>query len=362
MGYCKNCGREYDAEAESCCPACGAPASHCGESAVKTPPAAGTDLARYAELMDDETLFYAAVCRKEGIGMEQDLAQAKTLFHALALRGNLDGMYQYACLCLGDKFSEKFAVHWLGVAAGKGHISSRLKLAELAKEGRVGIEGGLSGEMFSMEEKPGKIDQPEGEDAFRALVKRGLPNVAAVFSAHGAVNTIGAGFLIAGGLVITNAHVVGMDSCGVTVRFEPALDPKTYSMHIAGLFPQFDIAVLAFKGAAMEQFSKRQGFLLRTGGVNYGEQVYTVGNPLGLGLSVSKGIVSCPARATTYSTAVKEVVQTDITANHGNSGGALLDADNRVIGMVTFVPGASDGGIAMCVPSKYIVEALNLMK
>ena len=93
--------------------------------------------------------------------------------------------------------------------------------------------------------------------------------------------------------------------------------------------------------------------------MEYGEEVYTIGNPLGIGLSVSRGIVSCPSRNTRYPDAVKAVIQIDITANHGNSGGALLDQYNNVLGILTFIPGDSGGGITMCVPAKYIAEALN---
>lgn len=361
MVFCKNCGKEYDEGRESCCPACGAPISY-SQNAGAGDRGAETDFVKFADLMDDDTLFYAAVCRKEGIAVAKDLSQAKELFHLLALRGSCDGMYQYACMCLEDKFSEQAGVRWLKAAAEKGHLSSRLKLMELAGEGRVSVSGGLSqGEAFTVTEGAPASGASEGEKSFRDLVERGLPNVTAVFSGHGSVCSTGAGFMLRGGLVVTNAHVVGETPASVSVRFEPALDPKTYEMQVVGLFPEYDIAILSFKGVAKERFAERQGLLLRTGPVSYGEQVYTVGNPLGLGLSVSRGIVSCPVRETEYAKSVRDVVQTDITANHGNSGGALLDGENRVIGMVTFMPSAAEGGIAMCVPSKYIVEALNKM-
>lgn len=357
MIYCKYCGRKYDESRETRCPACRTEGlSPQVDEVVR---AAETDFMMYADFMDDETLYYAAVCRKEGIGVGQDVKQAKELFHALALRGSFDGMYQYACMCLEDKPDEDMGLRWLRAAAEKGHISSRLKLMELAEEGRVCVSGGLSQEeAFTVTEGTSQAGTA-GENSFRDLVKMGLPNVTAVFSNYGKECSTGAGFLLNGGFIITNAHVVGEAPASLCVRFEPALDPKMYDMQVLGLFPEYDIAVLGFKGAAKERFAARRGLLLRVGPVSYGEQVYTVGNPLGLGLSVSRGIVSCPARETAYTKAVREVVQADFTANHGNSGGALLDSENRVIGMVTFTPSAAEGGIAMCVPSKYIVEALN---
>ena len=53
------------------------------------------------------------------------------------------------------------------------------------------------------------------------------------------------------------------------------------------------------------------------------------------------------------------MIQTDITINHGNSGGALLDYENNVLGIVTFTPSNIEGGISMSVPSGYIAKVLN---
>ena len=175
---------------------------------------------------------------------------------------------------------------------------------------------------------------------------------------HSIVST-GAGFIVDGGYVITNSHVAGNNPYWITAEFEQSVDEKTYNLIPLCVRPDLDIAVLKFSGFVAKKFAEQENLKFRLENLTYGEDVYTVGNPLGMGLSVSKGVISCPNRESDYPSGVSEVIQTDITANHGNSGGALLDSNNNVLGMLTFVPGNSEGGITMCVPSKYIVQVLN---
>ncbi len=117
-----------------------------------------------------------------------------------------------------------------------------------------------------------------------------------------------------------------------------------------------------------ELSGKRKHFSLRTEGVKHGEFAYTIGNPLGLGLSIAQGVVSNPHCTSIAAGRWDSVIQTDISAHHGNSGGALFDQNNNVIGMITFTPcvqvegqpelsvGASN--LAMCVPAEYIAQAI----
>ncbi len=365
MKTCSNCGRAF-ADGLNSCPACGANwAGPAGKRPVITADTSrpGSDLTKFADMMDDESLFHAAVCRKEGIGMAADIKQAKELFHLLAMRGNQDGMFKYAEMCLGENPPDlKTAVHWLTVAAQGGHISSRLKLSEMGSEGIVNVDGIMPPQKSAPAD--GGVKAPTsgprpGESAFEARVRNALPLVVQVASEKRGGRLLGSGFILEGGLVITNAHVLGENPTHVTTRFEPGLDSKTYEMQVLANEPDYDIAVLRFKGAANEKFSSRPGLSLRLEDIGFGEEVYTIGNPLGIGLSVSKGVVSSPNRESNYPKRVDRVIQTDITANHGNSGGALFDSKNNVIGVITFVPGSSDGGIAMCVPAKYIVRVIN---
>ena len=128
------------------------------------------------------------------------------------------------------------------------------------------------------------------------------------------------------------------------------------------ILPEYDISVLKFTN-----YKPTKSFKLRTSGVKFGESVYTIGNPLGVGLSVSKGIVSNPNRKNTfasgeYHSKLETVIQTDIVSNHGNSGGAIFDMNNNVIAMLTFEPSKSEGGMSMCVPAAYVEKIVKKYK
>ena len=357
---CPRCGFSYEGEA---CPACGARADAKKASVIPPKPAdpapepsAQDGLRRnplclkYADFIDDAALFHLACCHAEGVGVKQDMATAVEMFRILAFRGHHGGMYKlaeyYLSLDPPDKVS---AVQWLRIAADAGHEPSKIRLRVLGEEGakRPALAGPLEA----------------GAGSFEARVRNALPCIVMVYSTcrdgKKTVSMCGSGFVLEGGYVITNAHVVGDDPQSVTGLFEPSIDDKSYNLIPLAIAPQYDVAVLRFTGLADERISARENLRMRVEGVQYGEEVYTIGNPLGLNFSVSRGVVSSPNREGGHRKGVHEVIQTDITANHGNSGGALLDIENNVLGMITYTPGDSEGGITMCVPSKYIVRVLN---
>ena len=366
MKTCNNCGREF-ADKLTKCPACGTLwVDHAADGTVP-PPALkksvkgrASNLMKHVDEMDDDSVYRMAVGLREGINGPQNVEQAKELFYVLAMRGNHDGMFGYAQLCLKEDPADlKTAVHWLFIAAQEGHISSRLKLLELSAAGMVNVEGGLPAKDIFREIAPAAPAPRHDESAFEAVVRGALPFVVAISAEQRKGRLLGSGFVIEGGYVVTNAHVVGEYPQQVTARFEPDLDAKTYNLQILAVVPAYDIAVLKFTGLMGERVAERGGLKLRLDSAGYGEDVFTIGNPLGIGLSVCKGVVSSPNRESSFPPAVETVIQTDMTVNHGNSGGALLDKYNSVLGVITYVPGESDGGIAMCVPAKYIVKVLN---
>jgi S1-C subfamily serine protease len=343
MKKCTSCGYVAD-DADIYC-------AHCGEKLVQGEGSVAENkviinstFLRIADFLDNETLYKAAVCKLNGIRVPKAEDEAIEIFKLLAYRGHFGSMYKLAEIYLNaNPPDEEAAKAWLKTAASGGHVQSAVKLKNL----------NLSGE---------KLDGITIEDgSLETLVRCALPSIVVIKAGKtgSASVSLGSGFIIDGGYVITNAHVVGDNPEWVTCRFEPKLDEKTYSLMPIAVCPDSDVAVLKFCGAAEDKIKQTSHLSLKLSDVEYGETVYTVGNPLGVGFSVSKGVVSCPDRATSYPKGVSEVIQTDITANHGNSGGALLDKNNNVLGMITFTPGESAGGITMCVPSKYIVQVLN---
>lgn len=367
MMKCTKCGYTFTGEV---CPACGARAA-AGKKVPERKPAEeriapektkaaaepSVDVRRnplflkYADFLDDAALFNIACCHAEGIGgVAKDVEQAAEMFQILAFRGHFGGMYKLAEYYLSlDPPDKATAVQWLRIAADGGHEPSKIRLRVLGEE--AAQRPALSA--------PANV--PAG--SFEARVRNALPCVVMVYSTYHkgrqTVTMCGSGFILEGGYVVTNAHVVGENPKSVTASFEPSVDDKSYNLLPLAVAPEFDVAILRFTGLADERISARENLRLRTEGVQYGEEVYTIGNPLGLGFSVSRGVVSTPLRQGGHRRGVHEVIQTDITANHGNSGGALFDVSNNVLGMITYTPSDSEGGISMCVPSKYIVQVLN---
>lgn len=354
---CVNCGYEI-AEGQKECPACGYRVVKVMQSMLEEPPADVSNISKYMAFMSNDGLYKAGTMLMEGIGMAKNYPEALKVLRTLAGRGHQDGMYKLAELYLKitppDRAS---ALFWLKTAAAKGHLASQIRLSEM----NVPYQSAApqSGESVTA---PAAGSAPLN-DSFVNKVKYTMPHVLTIQASRYEGNVLscsrGAGFILDGGYVITNAHVIDTDSQLVTASFESGIDPKSYELQKLALEPDYDVAVLRFKGAAGEKISSQKHLDLRLGPVVHGEEVYTIGNPLGMGLSVSRGIISHPNRECGYPKLVPTAIQTDMTINHGNSGGALFSSDNRVVGLITFYPDKSNGGISMAVPSEYIVKVLN---
>ena len=354
MSRCTSCGFDLKPN-QKVCPACGkvvvtvAAPSKGGVSAPKIDEGNVSVFMKYADLLDNDELYNAAICKLNGIGVSKSFKEAMEMFKILAFRGYVEGMYKYAeCLLKDNPPDEETACRWLSQAASEGHKPSKLLLGSLGQRAKV------------VAPTQGRIAQVSGLESLVAAALPSIVSIEVVKQEKGQkVGSAGSGFIIEGGYVITNAHVVGENPVYIVARFEPGVDKTSYNLMPLAIAPSMDIAVLRFSGLADSKFTAQNNLELRVDQVAYGEDVYTIGNPLGIGLSVSKGVVSCPNRRFGYPPAVPEVIQTDITANHGNSGGALLDMNNNVLGMITFTPSRSEGGMGMCVPSSSIVEVLN---
>ncbi len=158
------------------------------------------------------------------------------------------------------------------------------------------------------------------------------------------------------GRVLTNNHVVaGAPSGGLAVVLS---DGRIYSASIVGTDPSTDLAVIAIESPPNDLVPATFG---DSAAVKVGDPVMAVGNPLGLSDTVTTGIVSALDRPVTTSAAgsnpfsgsggepvVTNAIQTDAAVNPGNSGGALVDGQGRVIGITSSIAslGASAGGQA----------------
>jgi putative serine protease PepD len=169
---------------------------------------------------------------------------------------------------------------------------------------------------------------------------------------------LGSGFVIDKlGHVVTNYHVVE-NASRVEVSFS-ANDrmPAT----VVGTDPSTDIAVLKIRRAQNRSLTPLE--LGSSGGVRVGDAVVAIGNPFGLERTVTAGIVSALQREITAPNgfAIDQVIQTDAAINHGNSGGPLLNAAGRVIGVNAQIETESGGnvGIGFAIPIDTVKEVVS---
>jgi len=157
-------------------------------------------------------------------------------------------------------------------------------------------------------------------------------------------SALGSGFIIdAKGIVITNNHVI-KDAEDILVRVN---GDKEYNAKIIGSDPLSDIAVLQID-------SKDKFAPVKFGDsdkARIGDWVIAIGNPFGLGGTVTSGIISARNR-TLNLTRYEDFIQTDASINQGNSGGPLFNMDGNVIGINTAILGQSGSiGIGFAIPS-----------
>jgi putative serine protease PepD len=162
----------------------------------------------------------------------------------------------------------------------------------------------------------------------------------------------GSGFVYdTSGHVVTNEHVVdGANS--VTVKFA---NGKSYSAKVVGKDSSTDVAVLKVNApsSALHPLT-----LADSDAVSVGDGVVAIGSPFGLENSVTSGIVSALHRSidSPNGFSIRDAIQTDAPINHGNSGGALLDASGHVIGITSQIESDSGGndGVGFAVPSNTV--------
>jgi Do/DeqQ family serine protease len=167
--------------------------------------------------------------------------------------------------------------------------------------------------------------------------------------------SLGSGVVVdASGLVVTNNHVIeGMSE--VKVAFA---DKREMEATILLRDPRTDLAILKLKGA--KDLSPIE--LGDSDRVEIGDLVLAIGNPFGVGQTVTQGIVSALARTQIGVGDAQSFIQTDAAINPGNSGGALVDMQGRVIGINTAIFSRSGGshGIGFAIPAamvKVVVES-----
>ncbi len=159
------------------------------------------------------------------------------------------------------------------------------------------------------------------------------------------VQSLGSGFVISeDGIIVTNNHVIA-DADEITANFA---DGSKLVAELVGTDPKTDLAVLRVKSDKKLKFVP----LGDSNKSRIGDWVLAIGNPFGLGGSVSIGIVSAIGRDIN-SGPYDNFIQTDAAINRGNSGGPLFNMDGEVVGINTAIISPSGGsiGIGFSIPS-----------
>ena len=167
-------------------------------------------------------------------------------------------------------------------------------------------------------------------------------------------NSLGSGVIVRiDGLIVTNFHVVkDADEINVVLA-----DRREFPAEILRMDERTDLAVLKIDAAG-----ERLPFLelMDSDNIEVGDLVLAIGNPFGVGQTVTSGIVSALGRTSVNISDFRSFIQTDAAINPGNSGGALVGMDGRLAGINTaiFTQSGSASGIGFAIPSNMVAVVI----
>jgi Do/DeqQ family serine protease len=163
-------------------------------------------------------------------------------------------------------------------------------------------------------------------------------------------SSLGSGVIVSpDGVIVTNTHVIkGRGKTEIRVALS---DQREFDAKVIAKDKKTDIAVLKIQGNGVDFPFMR---FANSDSLQVGDLVLAIGNPFGVGQTVTSGIVSALARSQIASNAV--FIQTDAAINPGNSGGALVDVKGRLVGINTAIFSRSGGsnGIGFAIPSNLV--------
>ncbi|HZV61259.1 MAG TPA: Do family serine endopeptidase [Methylophilaceae bacterium] len=223
--------------------------------------------------------------------------------------------------------------------------------------------------------------QPISPYSYSAAAKKAMPSVVNIFTSKKVIsrhpfmddplfrhffgdqledqpqreNSLGSGVIVSGeGLILTNHHVIeAADEIEVALA-----DGRTMPARVVGTDPETDLAVLKvdIKDLPAITFAKPENS-------NVGDVVLAIGNPFGVGQTVTQGIISALGRSHLGINTFENFIQTDASINPGNSGGALVDTEGNLVGINSAIYSRSGGsmGIGFAIPvslAKQVMEQI----
>lgn len=199
-------------------------------------------------------------------------------------------------------------------------------------------------------QKVKQLDHPLLNDpAFREFFGNQIPDQ---FSQNKNENSLGSGVIVRpDGYILTNNHVIAQaDQIVVALQ-----DGRRAVAKVIGTDPDTDLAVIKIELANMPVLP------FKLSGNEVGDVVLAIGNPFGVGQTVTQGIISATGRSDLGINTYEDFIQTDAAINPGNSGGALIDVAGNLIGVNTAIFSQSGGslGIGFAIPARICQQVLN---
>ena len=247
------------------------------------------------------------------------------------------------------------AIVWTSVAGAAIHSSEVADLVERVSPSVVTVFSTHTENIADASEP--NFNLPDGSPFEEFLKRFGSPGGNPGSGDKGApLQALGSGFLLdAAGYIITNNHVVE-DASEVKVQMS---DKREFDATVIGTDPQTDLALLKIDvGGTLPQVT-----LADSDAIRVGDDVIAVGNPFGLGGTVTRGIISAVGRDINAGPYV-DFIQTDAAINRGNSGGPLFDMDGNVIGVNSAIYSPSGGsvGVGFAIPSNIVKTVVAQLK
>ena len=244
----------------------------------------------------------------------------------------------------------------LGVAVGLGWQG--LNQPPSASAGL--LDSGIKREAESvteLNEKPPLVPATSrpaySQHSYHDGITRVAPSVVSLYARGSSDNgNQGSGVIVdSNGIVLTNLHIVE-GSTSITVVLS---NGEQHIAEMIGSDRETDLAVVRISRSGLPALSLNEAPPLRVGDI-----VLAIGNPFGVGQTVTQGIVSATRRRLAGSTAWQNFVQIDAAINPGNSGGALINPDGQLVGVNTAVFRGADGatGIGFSIPAELLAQVV----